>query len=158
MKLTRRQIRKLIQETSLLSDQQDDSPSEGEANESGQYKDKLFNLIKTGDQTQIKQARDLAESLGMDFKQLVEELVRRENPVETPEVDEVLQYVTVPLKNARTVALKKLGINIREILYSRQVDLEEDLDILEELQLTIRDRSQDAVELAVVQTIMKISQ
>ena len=158
MKLTRRQIRKLIQETSLLSDQQDDSPSEGEANESGQYKDKLFNLIKTGDQTQIKQARDLSESLGMDFKQLVEELVRRENPVETPEVDEVLQYVTVPLKNARTVALKKLGINIREILYSRQVDLEEDLDILEELQLTIRDRSQDAVELAVVQTIMKISQ
>ena len=158
MKINRRQLRKLIQETALLSDQQDDSPSEGEANESGQYKDKLFSLIKTGDPTQIKQARELAESLGMGFKQLVEELVRKENPVETVEVDEILQYVTVPLNKAKAIALSKLGINLREIVRSNQLDEDEEDDISMELILSIRDRSQDAIELAVVQTIMALSQ
>ena len=139
MKITRRQLRKLIQEA-----------SDG--------REQLFSLIKSGDSTQIKQARDLAESLGMDFRQLVEEFVRRENAVETPEVDEVIEFVLVPLRTARATALSKLGINIRESISLGEIDTGEDLDILEELRLTIRDRSQEAVELAVVQTIMKLSQ
>ncbi len=139
MKITRRQLRKLIQE-------------------SADGREQLFSLIKSGDSTQIKQARDLAESLGMDFRQLVEEFVRRENPVETPEVDEVIEFVLVPLRTARATALSKLGINIRESISLGEIDTGEDLDILEELRLTIRDRSQEAVELAVVQTIMKLSQ
>ncbi len=139
MKITRRQLRKLIQE-------------------SADGREQLFSLIKSGDSTQIKQARDLAESLGMDFRQLVEEFVRRENPVVTPEVDEVIEFVLVPLRTARATALSKLGINIRESISLGEIDTGEDLDILEELRLTIRDRSQEAVELAVVQTIMKLSQ
>ena len=140
MKITRKQLRKILIEAST------EDPTHA----------KLMTLIKTGDPEYIKQSSVLAEAIGINFESFITQMISSMNLFESIAVDNILYQIDDILFNTREEALKI--INIPDPL-TADLGLDEDaiIDIDMELSFGVKSQAKLALEKSIVQLIIAIA-
>ena len=137
MKITRKQLRKLLRETS----------SEDNASS------KLVSLIKSGNPEHIVQSKVLADTIGIDFESLVKQMIESINFFETIEADNTLSEIENVLLLLRQNALAS-SLNLSNDSIESVLNEDEIADIEMELVFSIKNQAIAALERSLVQTIV----
>tara|TARA_Y100000593_G_C4301478_1_gene333606 strand:+ start:1237 stop:1668 length:432 start_codon:yes stop_codon:yes gene_type:complete len=141
MKITRRQLQNLLKETAV-------GMTETAA---------LERLIKSGSPEHIAQAYQLAETLGINFEQIVTNMVKAANILETREVDNIIYQIDDILFTAQKVGLGMMGIDVDSMQETGVVHEDVMADIDMELAYSIKTHAYNAIERSIIQLIVAIA-
>ena len=142
MRITRRQIRRLLKET-------DDAAGEIASVE---------NLLSRADPVSIRQAFALCQASDLNFKQIVSDMVEKADLVSRREVDNVIYQIDDHLLNSYAMILNMMGID--HPAYNRAAVIHEDdiADVDSTLIFVVKTAAQAAINAAVVDYIMAIAE
>jgi len=162
MKLTKKELNSLIAEmiqggkpppSGMLGTRLDTlSPEDLEASEN---KNKIINLMMSGDSASISSAAVLSDAIGIDFTNLVKSAVRQNQAIENLNTDNTLADVDEVIREIMIRALRTFNINMMDVEEEISEETLSDIDM--EMVLGIKQNILNAIERAVVQTILAIA-
>ena len=153
MRLTKQQLRKLIQESTEL-----------ETEDNSAYLEKLKSMLTSSPTIEaIRHASELAGSLGINPQQFesiaypaVTRMIQNANVLESIEVDNVIHELDDVLYRVRDIGLKALGFpSVDSMEDTGQLSEEQVNDNNMELALSVRDSAMVTIERSIAQAIME---
>lgn len=143
MKITRRQLSELLKEAiDDISDEPQMDP-----------KKKLLKLVLTGDPENISQAAELADAMGVDFKDLIGDVA--DQAVESISFYNILSSLDDAVFDAKQAAVKTFGFNVGS---EDLVDENDHMNMEMELVYGVKMYAQAAISKFIVDMIMGLSE